>query len=63
VDLLEGFELTKVRHIHSWDTLRNPLNIDFGINNERQHHTNEYFGINNERQHCTNEIGTVCGGE
>jgi hypothetical protein len=29
-------ELTKVKHIHSWDTLRNPSNTDFGINNERQ---------------------------
>jgi hypothetical protein len=26
----------QVKHIHSWDTSRNPLNIDFEINNERQ---------------------------
>jgi hypothetical protein len=25
-----------VKHIHSRDTLRNPLNIDFGIQNERR---------------------------
>jgi hypothetical protein len=28
--------LTKLEHIHSWDTLRTPLNIDYRINNERQ---------------------------
>jgi hypothetical protein len=32
----EGVEQTKVKYIHSRDTLRNPLNIDLGINNERQ---------------------------
>jgi hypothetical protein len=25
-----------VKHCHSWDTSRNSLNIDSGINNERQ---------------------------
>jgi hypothetical protein len=41
----EGLELTKVKYIYCWDTLRNSLNID--------------FRINNERQDC--KIGTVCG--
>jgi hypothetical protein len=29
-----GVELTKAKHIHRWETLRAPLNIEFGINNE-----------------------------
>jgi hypothetical protein len=37
----------KVKHTYSGNTVRNPLNID--------------FGINNERQDC--KIGTLCVGE
>jgi hypothetical protein len=33
---MEGVELTKVKYIHSGDRLRHPLNMEFGINNERQ---------------------------
>jgi hypothetical protein len=40
----EGVELTEEKYAHSEDTFRNPLNID--------------FKINNERQDC--KIGTVC---
>jgi hypothetical protein len=31
-----GIKLIKVKYIHGWNTSRNPLNIDFGIKNERQ---------------------------
>jgi hypothetical protein len=33
---MEGVELTKVKYAYSRDTLRNPLNTDLGINNEKQ---------------------------
>jgi hypothetical protein len=33
---MEGVEHTKVKYTHNGDTLRNPLNINFDINNKRQ---------------------------
>jgi hypothetical protein len=33
---MEEAEQTKIKYTHNGDTLGNPLNIDFGINNERQ---------------------------
>jgi hypothetical protein len=41
---MEGVEWTMVKHTHSGDTLRNPLNIN--------------LNIKNKRQDC--KIGTVC---
>jgi hypothetical protein len=43
---MEGVELTKAKYTHSGDTLRNPLNIDFGLNNQRQNY----------------KTGSMCGG-
>jgi hypothetical protein len=40
-------EPAKEKYTHTWDTLRNPLNID--------------LNINNERQDC--KTGTVCVGD
>jgi hypothetical protein len=34
---MEGVELTKVKYTHRGIHRETPLNIDFGINNERQH--------------------------
>jgi hypothetical protein len=33
---MERVEHSKVKYTHSRETLRNPLNIDLNINNERQ---------------------------
>jgi hypothetical protein len=33
---MKGVELTKVKYTHRGNTSRDPLNIDFGINNEKQ---------------------------
>jgi hypothetical protein len=33
---MEGVEWTKIKYMHSRDTLRNPLNIHLYINNEIQ---------------------------